>query len=135
MIHHAGVANLAGISANTFVRHAIGIEAAAQSYSHADDDEVLHAMSRTVYLLAQCSHMRVIAYRNGNAQSVAQHGLQRNHPFPRQVGRILDTSGNNTCTRTADADAADGLIAAVSLRKAHHLFRETGYKLVDVRIK
>ena len=75
MVYYTRVPNLARIAVYTFVRHTIGIEAAAHSYAQTNHDKVLHAMSRTVNLLTQSSHVTVVANSYGQTQPVAQHCL------------------------------------------------------------
>jgi len=115
------MANLTGIAAIALMGHAIAEEAAAHATAQGNDHEVLHTVSGTKGMFAKCHDIGIIGQGHGQAQTVAQHGGQRDGALPRQIGRVFDTTGLNVSARSTDTDRTDILIAAIRLHQSQDM--------------
>ena len=98
------------------------------------DDKVLHAMSCTIYMLAQGRNMSIVAQRHSQTDSVAQHSSQRYYAFPRHIGGILNTSRQIVGTGCTDTYRADILESPISFSDKYDTLAEYGQEIVHVRI-
>ena len=112
----------------------IGEETAADTDTQADDDKVLHTVGTSESILSQGRDMRIVRQANSQSDTVAQHSRQWHDAFPRQVSRILDTSGNRAGTGTADTYGTDGLVTTILLNHHHDFLTQCRHEVIHIRI-
>ena len=109
-------------------------EAATQSHTHAQDDEILHTVCASEGVLTQCRNMCIVRKTYCESDSVSQHSSQWHYTLPRQVGGILDTAWYRTCTWRANTYRSDGLVTSICLNQCYNLIAKILHKVVHIWI-
>ena len=132
VVLYAGVADLAGKTLGAQVRLTLCEDATAYAVAQIDHDEVLHTMGTAKDILAQGPYMGIVAQCHCQAQTVLQHGSQRNLSLPGQIGGILNASRQEIGTGRADSHRTDALIATVVLYHFYDLLTQVSDEIVDI---
>ena len=99
-----------------------------------DDYKVFHAMRTAIRLLTQGCNMGIVCHSHSQSQAVSQHGAQRYHTLPRQVGSILYTTSNRARTWGTYTHRTDHLVASILLYQCYHLLAQCYHKVVYIVI-
>jgi len=109
-------------------------DAAADTGSQRNHDEVLHAACHPVGHLTQRGSIGIVRQDHRDTQTVLQQLCQGDNAFPRQVGRLLDLPGIVVSVGCSHAYALDGIDASGGINQHHQTFSQRIHVSMDIRI-
>ena len=110
---------LTGMAIEAEVNLTIREDAASQTRTKGNGNEVAHTVSRSECLLTQSDDMRVVSHSNGQSQLVTHHSSQGDYPFPGHIRCVDDTACQEIGAVSAYSDRTNGVITAIKLHKTN----------------